>query len=96
MRHVRNVFALLFITVLAFTGCTEDHRTREEKQFAPTPDFATRNTMECPKCKAPQKPFRIDALKSYYRCTGLPPKFAYHEESTWSHRIDDHTPQVER
>jgi hypothetical protein len=82
--------------VFAMSGCVEDHRSREEKQFAPSPEYASRYTMQCYKCKAPQKPYRIDAIKSYYKCSGHPPKFPYHEEVQWTHRISDHDPQIER
>ena len=41
--------------------------------------------MACPKCGAPQKPYRVNACKSYYRCSGQPPKFLYHPECSWSH-----------
>src|SRR5687768_16850806 len=75
---------------LMLTGCDEDQRNTEEKLSAPSPDYATRYTMACPKCGAPQKPFRISQLKSYYKCTGQPPKFPYHDEKQWSHRISDH------
>jgi len=85
----------LLIPLFAATGCKEDNRSREEKQFAPAPEFSTRHIMPCPHCKAAQKPYRIDAIKSYYRCSGQPPKFAYHEERKWSHRIADHDHSVE-
>jgi hypothetical protein len=94
MRYALLVVGLLF-PLFAASGCKEDHRSREEKQFAPSPEFSTRYTMQCYKCKAPQKPYRIDAIKSYYKCSGLPPKFPYHEEAKWTHRISDHEPQVE-
>ena len=54
------------------------------------------NLKFCPKCGAPQKPYRVNALKSYYKCSGLPPKFVYHEEVLWSHRLTGHNPQTEQ
>ncbi|HYG76892.1 MAG TPA: hypothetical protein VEK08_17945 [Planctomycetota bacterium] len=75
--------------VVVLNGCNEDQRNTEEKLNAPAPDFSTRPVMACPKCGAPQRPFRIDAIKSYYRCTGQPPKFPFHNEKTWIHRPHD-------
>jgi len=81
---------------LAFSGCDEDQRRTEQKINAPAPEYATRYIMACPKCGAPQSPFRINVLKSYYTCNGLAPKFPYHPTKEWSHRITDHNPQVEK
>jgi hypothetical protein len=76
------------------SGCNtddpeEDHRNTEEKLSAPAPDYATRRVIACPKCGAPQKPYRITDLKNYYRCSGQPPKFKYHPEREWSYRLCD-------
>jgi hypothetical protein len=95
MKHILLLVGLS-IPLLVLMGCTDDHRSREEKQFAPSPEYSTRFTMQCPKCKAPTKPFRINAQKSYYKCSGQPPKFPYHEEVQWDHRSEGHTPQIER
>lgn len=92
--------ALLAASVMAFTlvlgGCKEDSRGTDEKLTAPAPDFNTRNVMACPRCGAPQKPFRISGVKSYYRCSGQPPKFAYHDEKKWNHTISNDKDSTER
>ena len=82
--------ASIAIPLGILTGCTErdDKRTTEEKQEAPQPDFKTRLYMACPKCGAPQRPYMINEIKSFYRCSGLPPKFRYHEEHKWQHTIE--------
>jgi len=81
--------ALVLSLVVVLYGCNEDQRTGEKIRRAPLPEFVNRVTMECPKCGAPQRPYRIDEIKSYYRCTGLAPKFPYHSEKTWIHRPHD-------
>lgn len=88
MKRVFQAFALLTLA-LVLGGCNEDQRSGEEKANAPAPDFTSRRVMACPKCGAPQRPFRIDAIKSYYKCEGLPPKFPWHEEKRWIHRPHD-------
>ncbi len=88
MKRFLQASALLAL-VFTLGGCVEDHRDTDEKMNAPAPDFANRRVMACPKCGAPQRPFRVDAIKSYYKCEGLPPKFPYHEEKRWSHRPHD-------
>jgi len=78
------------LLALAFVlgGCEDkDDRKTDEKLYAPAPEFATRNMMVCPKCGAPQRPYRINGVKSFYRCTGQPPRFASHPEETWVHAI---------
>lgn len=89
-----SLFALLFI----LSGCVEDedHRKTSEKLDAPKADVATRHVMACPKCRAPQRAFRVDAVKSYYKCSGLPPRFPHHDEKQWIHRISDHDISTER
>ncbi len=86
----------LLLPVILLQGCSEDQRSTEKKQHAPAPDFNTRRVMACPKCGAPQHPFRISAVKSYYRCTGIAPKFPYHDEKQWSRRIKDSPESDER
>lgn len=73
---------------IALTGCEEDKRTVEEKASAPAPEFATRYIMHCPKCGNPVAPYSINNTKSFYKCSGNPPKHAYHAEKTWSRRLD--------
>src|SRR5436190_11145083 len=70
-------------------GCNErvDDRSTDEKMYAPVPDINTRLYMACPKCGCPQRPYRITEVRSYYRCSGNPPKFAYHTEREWQHAI---------
>lgn len=82
--------AAVVLPMAALTGCKEreDTRTTEEKMEAPQPDFKTRLYMACPKCGAPQRPYMINEIKSYYRCSGLPPKFRYHEEHKWQHTVE--------
>jgi hypothetical protein len=88
------------LVALAFVlgGCDSDdeHRTTQEVQYGPTPDFNTRFVMPCPKCAAPQRPFRITAHKSYYRCTGVPPKFPPHHEKRWDHEVSHHVRSLEQ
>lgn len=87
----------LLACALLVGGCKdEDGRNTEEKMFSPAPDFATRHVMPCPKCGAPQKPCRITSVKSHYRCSGQPPKFPYHQERLWSHRISHDKKSVEQ
>jgi len=93
--------ALLAGGLLAFAfvlgGCdAEDTRSTEEKLYAPTPDFATRYVVACPKCGAPQRPYRVNGEKSYYRCSGQPPKFRYHKEKLWTHDISHDKKSVEQ
>ena len=52
--------------------------------------------MACPKCGAPQKPFRINAVKSFYRCTGQPPRFPYHYEKRWERKLSDEKDNAEQ
>ena len=78
---------LAAVAALMLSGCDEDHRKVDEKIVAPNPDFSTRYVMACPKCGAPTSPYRISALKSYYRCTSQPPKYPYHEERDWQNTI---------
>jgi ssDNA-binding Zn-finger/Zn-ribbon topoisomerase 1 len=74
---------------LVLGGCSDkDDRGTEEKLYAPAPEFATRNVMACSKCGAPQRPYRINGDKSFYRCTGQPPKFFAHPEEKWTHKIN--------
>ena len=78
---------------LALTGCDEDNRQPEEKLHAPHPDFNSRQVMPCPKCGNPTAPYRISEIKSWYKCAGNPPKFAYHETREWTHTLkfdEDH------
>ena len=88
----RRTFLMSTLTapLLALYGCHEpgDTRSTEEKQQAPAPDLKTRLYMACPKCGAPQRPYRITEIKDYYRCSGAPPKFPYHKEHLWQHTID--------
>jgi hypothetical protein len=87
----RTLMAIaLALPFFLLTGCDEDQRKPEEKEHAPKPELSTRYTMSCPKCGAPQRPYRITALKSYYKCEGKPPKFPYHKTKEWTHRISDH------
>src|SRR5260221_7360507 len=83
-------FFALTLMLIVMGGCNEreDKRNTEEKQIAPQPDFKTRLYMACPKCGAPQRPYRINELKSYYRCSGAPPKFPYHTEYKWQHTME--------
>ena len=90
----RCLLAVAGFACFFLAGC--DMRNTQEKLHTPNPDFATRYMMACPECGAPQKAYRITALKSYYRCSGLPPKFNYHTERLWDHTIADHNPQVEQ
>ncbi|MGD0091368.1 MAG: hypothetical protein ABSE73_15735 [Planctomycetota bacterium] len=79
------------LLALAFVlgGCDDsDERSTGQKVNAPAPDVTTRYVMACPKCGAPTKPYRVNGIKSYYRCTGQPPKFLSHPEQTWSHSIN--------
>jgi hypothetical protein len=71
-------------------GCNErlDDRTTDQKQNAPQPDLKTRYYMACPKCGCPQRPYQINELKSYYRCSGNPPKFPYHTEHLYQHTLN--------
>jgi hypothetical protein len=79
----------LILPVLFLSGCDDDQRSREEKEEAPKPELSTRYVMQCPKCGASQRPYRLTHTKSYYKCEGKPPKFPYHEKKEWSHRIKD-------
>jgi len=72
---------------LCLTGCDEDNRNTDEKINAPSPDFTSRDVMACPKCGAPTAPYRISTIKSWYHCSGQPPRFAYHETREWQHTI---------
>ena len=80
----------LGLLALAFTlgGCSDkDDRDTDEKLYSPPPEFATRHVMACPKCGAPQRPYCINGVKSFYRCTGQPPKFPIHAQEEWVHAI---------
>ena len=78
----------LLALALVLDGCSDkDDRGTDGKLYAPAPEFATRSVMACSKCGAPQKPYRINGAKSFYRCTGQPPKFAFHPEEKWVHAI---------
>ena len=83
------VFATIMVLV---SGCNqrEDKRTTDEKENAPTPDLKTRYYMACPKCGNPSRPYRMTEVRSYYKCNGNPPKFAYHAEHTWQHAVEQH------
>ena len=77
--------------------CAESEKeSAEESTEASSPDYATRHVMACPKCGAPMSPYRINAKKSFYRCTGLPPKYPYHEEEKWSHKLETKESEAER
>ena len=84
---------LVCASVLLLAGCTheenltDDSRDAQQKANAPAPDVATRPVMACPKCGAPQRPYRVTAVTSYYRCSGTPPKFAYHPLQTWERTV---------
>ncbi len=84
------VVALLAAVFLVLSGCNqrEDKRTTDEKGFAPAPDLKTRYYFACPKCGCPQRPYRMTEVRSYYKCSGNPPKFAYHPEHTWQHAVE--------
>ena len=69
---------------------------KEEAAETSSPDYTTRHVMACPKCGAPMKPYRINAKESFYRCSGLPPKYPYHEEEKWSHKIETKESEAER
>jgi hypothetical protein len=79
------LFAMMFV----LGGCDEDQRNTDEKLNAAPLDYNTRRVMACPKCGAPTAPWRISEIKSYYRCSGMPPKFKYHPEKEWTHRFHD-------
>ena len=81
------VLGLSVSAAFMLSGCDEDHRHTDEKLDSPAPNFNSRQIMACPKCGAPTSPFRISQLKSYYHCSGQPPKFPYHEERAWEHTI---------
>lgn len=85
---IATQIALGTAMVFALAGCEEDKRTVEEKAAAPNPQFATRNVMHCPKCGAPTVPYSLNHTKSFYKCTGQPPKFTVHPEKRWSRRLD--------
>jgi len=78
---------------LAMAGCNEDNRETQEKLDSPRPDFNTRQVMACPKCGNPTAPYRISNIKSFYKCSGNPPKFATHDTREWTHTLkhDDET-----
>ena len=86
------MFLGLFVAVM-MSGCSEDNRTTQEKLDSPKADFNTRQVMPCPKCGNPTAPYRISLIKSWYKCNGNPPKFAFHETREWTHTIkhDDET-----
>ena len=74
------------VCLLWLAGC--DNRSTAEKLYNPSPDYTTRQIMACPKCGAPQKPYRINGTKEYYECSGMPPRFPYHPRYEWSHTIE--------
>lgn len=77
------------VSLCSLVGCDDKTvENSEEKIHSPRQDYTSRVVMACPKCGAPQKAYRINAGKSYYRCSGMPPKFPYHSEELWSHGID--------
>ena len=84
----RFLLALSVAGLLGMTGCAEDQRNTDEKLNRPALDFSSRHVMPCPDCGAIQRPYRITDLRSYYRCSGQPPKFKYHSEIQWTHAID--------
>jgi hypothetical protein len=77
----------LAMAALLLSGCDEDHRKPDEKLTSPSPDFNSRPVMACPKCGSPTSPFRISRLKAFYRCTGQPPRYPYHDERRWEHSV---------
>jgi hypothetical protein len=84
------IFAgVLLAFVLVLGGCDEDQRNTEEKMSAERLDYTSRVVMPCPKCGAPQRPYRISNIKSYYKCSGALPKFPWHEQKKWDHRFHD-------
>jgi hypothetical protein len=86
----KSIFASALLAMMfVLGGCDEDQRNTEEKQAAEPLDYNSRVVMACPKCGAPQRPYRITTIKSYYKCTGIPPKFVWHEEKKWDHRFHD-------
>ena len=88
---LRGVFvASVTALLLVLSGCNqrEDKRTGEEKEYAAAPDLKTRYYMACPKCGCPQRPYRITEIRSYYQCSGNPPKFAYHPTHEWQHAVE--------
>ena len=84
----RLLLALGFAGLLGMAGCEQDRRNTEAKLNTPAPDFGSRFVTACPECGAPQRPYRVTGTKSFYRCSGQPPKFKYHSEDKWSHAID--------
>lgn len=84
------VVAASTVVLLMLGGCNqrEDKRTTDEKLSAPAPDLKTRYYFACPKCGCPQRPYRMTEVRSYYRCSGNPPKFAYHTEHQWQHAVE--------
>ena len=95
MRYVVWAGGLLAFAFL-LGGCDQDNRSTEQKLYSPAPDFDTRHVTPCPKCGAPQKPCRINSVKSYYRCSGQPPRFPWHKEKQWSHTISHDKASVEQ
>ena len=92
---MKRYLSMVAVGALFFlAGC--DTRNTHEKLTSPTPEFITRYTMACPECGAPQKPYRITELKSYYRCAGLPPKFPYHDEHKWEHTLAENDSAAEQ
>ena len=83
-------YASLAAMLLMLGGCNqrEDKRTTDEKEYAPKPDLKSRLYFACPKCGCPQRPYRMTEVRSYYRCSGNPPKFAYHPEHQWEHAVE--------
>jgi hypothetical protein len=79
---------LALASLILLMGCDEDKRTGDEKASQPAPEYATRYVMQCPKCGAPTAPYAVNGYKNFYRCSGQPPKFAYHSEKEWSRRLN--------
>jgi len=89
-----TALACALFCLLASTGCSRqenlrgDHRGMEQKLYGAPPTYDTRYVMSCPKCGAPQRPYRVSDIRSFYRCEGTPPRFPYHQMYEWDHKID--------
>jgi len=77
-----------FLIVLAGCDQKEDKRKSWEKEYAAAPDLKTRNMMICPKCGCPQRPYRLNEVRSYYHCSGNPPQFKFHTIYEWQHAVE--------
>ncbi|MEI6232109.1 MAG: hypothetical protein WCT04_03600 [Planctomycetota bacterium] len=82
--------AAMVAVLVTLSGCDQqvDKRSGNEKEYAAAPDLKTRVTMACPKCGCPQRPYRMTEVRSFYKCSGNQPKFAYHTEHQWQHAIE--------